>query len=72
MTEPKTVTARIALAVGPDGKWNAIGCNDGDDDDVMGIAMEDFSMCASYWVSVTVPVPEAQEIDGKVEDAADA
>ena len=72
MTEPKTVTARIALAVSPDGKWNAVGCNDVDDDDAMSLAMMDLPVCTAYWVTVTVPVPEAQEIAGKVEAAADA
>ena len=67
MTEPKTVTPRIALAVSPDGKWNAVGCNDIDDDDAMGLAMADLPVCAAYWVTVTLPIPEAREIAGKVD-----
>lgn len=69
MTEPKTVTVRIAVAIDPHGGWNAVGTNAIDDDDAMSLAMMDLPVCTAYWVTVTVPVPEAQEIAGKVEAA---
>ncbi|MBL8157411.1 MAG: hypothetical protein JNM70_24805 [Anaerolineae bacterium] len=73
MTEPKTVAVRIALAVGRDGEWNAVGCNDVDDDDAMAIAIDGIDGCvATHWVSAVAPVHEAQEISGTVEAAADA
>ncbi len=69
MTEPKTVTARIALAVGPDGGWFASGLAD-DGDGAMDCVVESVSAGeARYWVTATLPIPEAREIAGTVEAA---
>ena len=70
MTEPKTVTPRIALAMGNNGEWNAVAWSLGSDDAAMKVAEAGVQVCvARYWITATVPVPEAQEIAGKVEAA---
>ncbi len=72
MTEPKTVNVRIAVAVDKNGEWRANGWN-GDDGSAMGRATDWLEIgVRCYWVTATLPIPEAQEIAGKVEDAADA
>ena len=68
MTEPNTVTVRIAVAVDPAGCWNAVGTNAIDDDDAMNLAIDGVGGGETrYWVTATLPIPEAREIAGKVE-----
>ena len=68
----KTVKVRIAVAVDPDGNWNAYGWTDAD-----GVAMElalegVASGEARYWVTAELPVPPAPEVAGAVEACDDA
>ena len=73
MTEPKTVTVRIAVAVDTRGVWNAVGASTIDDGVAMDLAAEAVADGeARYWVTATLPIPEPQEIDGTVEAAGDA
>lgn len=73
MTEPKTVTVRIAVAIDPYGGWNAVGASTIDDGAAMDLAIDGVKAGeARYWVTATLPIPEAQEIAGKVEAAANA
>ena len=59
----QTVRVRIAVAVGPDGSWNACGwlresTGKPADKDAMDIAVEGASDgAASYWVEATLPLP---------------
>ena len=73
MTEPKTVTVRIAVAIDPYGCWCAAGHSGMDDGAAMDLAIDGVKAGeARYWVTATLPIPEPQEIDGTVEAAGDA
>lgn len=64
------INVRIAVAVDPDGKWNAVGFNGSDDADKMMLATEVVSAGeARYWLTATLDVPEAREIEANVEKA---
>ena len=69
MTEQskKTVTVRIAVAVDPSGDWSASGWKDAKD--AMGCAVESIGVGeARYWVTAELPIPQAPEVEGKVEN----
>lgn len=71
--DQNTVTVRIALAVDANRRWDAQGANAFTDDEAMDLAVNALGrVVARYWITVTVPVPEPQEIAGKVEAAGDA
>ena len=57
----KTVRVRIAVAVDPNGEWNASGWNsltDKYDDVAMGIALEGVGEGeARYWIEAELPLP---------------
>ncbi len=73
MTEPKTVTVRIAVAIDPHGGWNAVGASTIDDGAAMDLAIDGVKAGeARYWVTAALPIPEPQEIAGTVETAGDA
>ncbi len=73
MTEPKTATVRIAVAVDQDGDWAACGAIYITDEEMMGDATYHLNDgAARYWVTATLPIPEPQEISGTVEAAGDA
>lgn len=70
-----TVRVRIAVVVDPSGKWNAVGYSkDGDlnnvlGDDDMDFAIEglgDGSGESRFWITATLPVPEAATVEGEV------
>jgi hypothetical protein len=62
------VQVRIAVAVGPDGKWNASGWSEGGIAAMMDIAVDGVDAGeARYWLTATLPVPEAQTVRAEVE-----
>lgn len=64
----KTVKVKIAVAVDPDGDWNANGWSSADDDimmmDLVVDTLKDGE--ARYWVEAELPVPETQSVQGQV------
>ena len=63
---------RIAVAVGPDGKWRAFGTEKDDDTSAEETALMllPFSLRAKaviYWITAEVPVPQSAEIEGRVQ-----
>jgi hypothetical protein len=71
-----TVRVRIAVAVDPSGKWNAVGyTKDGDANNLL--SDEDMeSACefvsggeARYWITATLAVPEVIAVEGDVQQA---
>ena len=63
---------RIAVAVGPDGKWRAFASNLDDDDTADETALILFppksrTDAKIYWISAEVPDPQPVEIEGRVE-----
>ena len=60
----QTVRVRIAVAVGPDGSWNACGwlresTGQPADKDAMDTAVDGTGGGARYWVVATLPLPAA-------------
>jgi hypothetical protein len=73
---PKTVKVRIAVAVDPEGDWNATGWRgrDGEpvDEEAMEIVADNLNPGERrFWVEAELPVPErdAVTIQGAVSDA---
>lgn len=72
MSEPatKTVTVRIAVAVGPDGKWNSCGWSEcPDDHEAFGLAsecLEGFER--GYILTATLAVPSVTEVEAEAEE----
>lgn len=66
-----TVFVQIAVAVSPDGKWNACGFPEPGKlvaDDAMNIAVDGLGPGggeARYWVTVVLHVPEVETVEGK-------
>lgn len=64
------VKIRIALAVTADGKWNCAGWSDGDEDDMMGLAVDALDPGeARYWITAEVDLPKTAEVEANVEPA---
>jgi hypothetical protein len=64
------VQVRIAVAVDPKGRWNAMGWSEAKGDDAMDSAIEIVGDGeARYWLTATLPVPEAQTVRAEVSDA---
>lgn len=60
----KTIKARIAVAVAPDGEWNACGGSwtQGNDKNCMDICVDQLATGeARYWVEVEVALPTSAE-----------
>jgi hypothetical protein len=56
------------VAVGPDGHWNCAGWHGESPDELMAHACEVVSAGeARYWLTATLPVPEAQTVRAEVE-----
>jgi hypothetical protein len=75
-TKERTVKVRVAVAVDPDGAWNASGWGNADGPVDAQMAME--IACESvgtgenrFWLEVEVPIPETRSVTPSVE-AADA
>ena len=68
MSETKTVRVRVAVAVDPDGTWNAVGWSGAkDDDDMVGLALDMVGTQESvYWLTADLPLPATVEIPAEV------
>lgn len=70
-----TVFVKIAVAVDPEGKWNAVGWSEegalvgADCMDAALAGLGDGSGEARYWVTAVLHVPETEAVEGKVEPA---
>lgn len=53
-----TKLVRIALAIGPDGEWNAVGFPRATDECLMGLASDDIPDARRFWVEVEIEVPD--------------
>lgn len=63
-----TVKVRIAVAMQPDGNWNAVGWRNADDSQAEGAALSAVNDSARLvWVTASVPIPEP-EVPGTVEE----
>ena len=66
---PKRVRVRIAVAVGDNGEWNAIGFNlvEHDDAELAGCALDplDAAEVVVHWVEAWLPVPEGVTVEGE-------
>lgn len=70
MNTPKKVKVRIAVAVDPDGDWDATGWSAATDDSAMGIARDSVgSGEACYWLEAELEIPEAKTVQANVEKA---
>lgn len=67
----KTVKVRIAVAVDPEGDWDARGGSGlfSQDRRVLRALAYQENTDAVYWLTAELPVPEAQEIAATVEEA---
>lgn len=64
----QTAQVRIAVAVGPDGRWSATGGSHADPDQSMYFAEQMVQPGeARYWLTATLPVPEAQTVEADAE-----
>jgi len=71
----KTVRVRVAVAVTPDGQWNASGRSGGDDDETMDDARSFFGGATQLecrgvsgaFLTADVPLPDVPEITADVE-----
>lgn len=64
----KTVKVRIAVAVDPEGKWNACGWSDMDEDRAMELACEPLQEGEDrYWVTAELPILGVIVIKGQLE-----
>jgi hypothetical protein len=63
------VQVRIAVAVDAKGHWNAVGWSAATGDEAMEAAVEIVGDGeARYWLTATLPVPEAQTVRAEVEN----
>ncbi|TPG41930.1 hypothetical protein EAH89_28195 [Roseomonas nepalensis] len=70
MSEPKTITVRIAVAVDAEGKWFASGWHDARGNDAMTAASEQVALGeARYWVTAELPLPMVTEVPGTISDS---
>lgn len=66
----RTVRVRIAVAVQPDGGWNAAGWEDGSDNEKLDAALQPMTNNAAHvWIEAEVPVPPEVTIEGQVKEA---
>lgn len=70
--EPKTIRVRIAVAVAADGKWNATGEWDYDDEMKREQSLQHLGMDGGerphgvHFIEATVPLPESVVVEGEV------
>ena len=65
----KTVKVRIAVAVDPEGDWDARGESGQQDVRTLRALAYNSNLDRVYWLTAELPVPEAQEIAATVEEA---
>lgn len=65
-----TVRVRVAVAVQPDGDWNAVSWRDGTDDNNRGMAIDPMSdEAVVHFVEADVPLPTgAVTVEGRVDE----
>jgi hypothetical protein len=65
MTPPRTVRVRIAVAVSPDGDWNAAGHSGGGGSAMAVVALQSMYDARVTWVEADVPLPVPAVVEGE-------
>lgn len=61
------VKVRIAVAVTPEGEWNACGWSEASDDDKMGICVDSLASGEKrYWLEAELDAPETPAVQATV------
>ena len=69
----KTIKVRVAVAVDPSGKWNALGWSGESDYVIMADCVEHLAEGeARYWLEAELPIPEVPVIKAEVTDESNS